>query len=99
MKGSDIIVILLYGIFLFISSLYFILAGSALVDSLGIDRHVPCLLTPVIVAFTSSLMFTALSSVPLAFTKRKGIRRAVFMLFSASFAFYSIVVWFFLGLK
>ncbi len=99
MKGHDVIVMLLYGIFLFISSLYFILAGSAVVDYLGIDRHIPYSLTPIIVSFISSLMFTALSSVPLIFTKRSSIRKAVFMVFSTSFAFYSIIVWLFLGFK
>jgi|GEM_PF-5490710 len=99
MKTTNVVVAILYGAFLFLSFLYFILAGSAIVDYLGIDKHLPSSLTPIVVAFISSIIFTALSSIPLVLTKRKGMRKAVFILFLVSFTFYSIIVWFFLGFK
>ncbi|MCD6373807.1 MAG: hypothetical protein J7L37_09765 [Thermococcus sp.] len=99
MKTTNAIIAILYGAFLSLSFLYFILAGSAIVDYTGIDKHLPSQLTSIIVALISSLLFTALSSIPLVLTKRKGIRKAVFVLFLVSFTFYSIIVWFFLGFK
>ena len=99
MNMKDISVAILYGAFLFLSFLYFIIAGSVIVDYLGIDKHLPSSLASIVVAFISSLIFTALSSIPLMFTKRKNIRKAVFILFLASFTFYSIIIWFFLGFK
>lgn len=98
-RMRDIHVAILYGAFLIFSFLYFILLGSAIVDYLGIDKHLPSSLTSIVVAFTSSLIFTALSPIPLVLTKRKGIRKAVFILFLASFTFYSIIIWFFVGFK
>ena len=101
MKGISVAI--LYGAFLSLSSLYFILAGSALVDYLEIDKHIPSSITPTVVALVSSFIFTAistaLSSIPLVLMKKKGMRKAVFILFLASFAFYSVIPWFFFGFK
>jgi len=99
MKTTNVVIAIVYGAFLFLSFLYFIIAGSAIVDYLGIDKHLPSSLTSVVVAFISSLIFTALSSVSLIFTRRGDLRKVFLMLFSASFAFYSVIVLFFLGFK
>ncbi|WP_456421362.1 hypothetical protein [Thermococcus sp.] len=99
MNIKDLSVAILYGAFLILSSLYFILAGSAFVDYLGIDRHIPSSIAPTVVALVSSFTFTALSSIPLVLTKKKGMREAVFILFLVSFTFYSVIILFFLGFK
>ena len=99
MNIKNISVAIVYGAFLFLSFLYLILAGSALVDYLGIDRHIPSSIAPTVVALVSYFIFTALSSIPLVLTKKKGMRKAVFILFLASFAFYSVIILFFLGFK
>ncbi|EEB74326.1 hypothetical protein [Thermococcus sp. AM4] len=99
MKTTNVVIAMGYGIILFLSIPYFILAGSAIVDYLGIDKHLPFSLTPIVVAFVSSVLYTALSSMPLMFTKRRDIRKAVFTLFLASFILYLIIVLFFLGFK
>jgi len=98
MKSTDAVIGTIYGAVLVLSSLYFILAGSAIVDYTGIDKHIPSPLTSIVVALISSLIFTAFSSIPLVLLKRK-LRKAVFVLFSVSFTFYSIIVWFFIGFK
>jgi len=99
MKSTDAVIGTIYGALLVLSSLYFILAGSAIVDYTGIDKHIPSPLTSIVVALISSLIFTALSSIPLVLMKRYGMRKVVFILFLASFAFYSVIVLFFLGFK
>ena len=99
MKTTDALIVAVYGVFLVISSLYFILAGSAVVDYTGIDRHLPHLATPIIVALISSLLFTGLSSIPLVPLGREGLRKATLMLFLASFAFYSVIILFFMGFR
>lgn len=92
MKDTDVVIAIVYGTFLLLSSPYFILAGAATVDYLGIDRHLPPLLTLIVVALVPSLIFTGLFSVPLVFIKRQEIRKAVLLLFLASFVFYSALV-------
>ncbi|NJD99266.1 hypothetical protein E3E26_05650 [Thermococcus sp. LS1] len=92
-KKADLIAVILYGLFLIPSSFYFTFVSAAVIDSLGIDRHLPDPVGILAVILLASLIFTALVSIPLLLIRKKReIKRPLVLLFLASFFFDLVLI-------
>ncbi|AIU70093.1 hypothetical protein TEU_06995 [Thermococcus eurythermalis] len=64
MKIEDAITAILYGVFLLFAVPFFLYWSSAIVDTLGVDRHLPLEATPILVVAMASLAFTGVALIP-----------------------------------
>ncbi|WP_099210205.1 hypothetical protein [Thermococcus henrietii] len=94
MKIEDAITAILYGVFLLFAVPFFLYWSSAIVDTLGVDRHLPLEVTPILVVAMASLAFTGVALIPwIAFRSRKDLKRPAVAFFSVSFAFALFLLW------
>ncbi|AEK72498.1 hypothetical protein GQS_02985 [Thermococcus sp. 4557] len=94
MKARDTTIAVLYGMFLLLASPFLHSWSSAVIDTLGIDRHLPSEVTPFLVIGMASLLFTVLALMPLVVLKgRSGLKRPAIVFFSLSFAFDLLLLW------
>ena len=81
-EKADLIAGVLYALFLLPSSFYFTFVSAAMIDTFGIDAHLPApdLLEILLLAST---MATAIASIPLLLIRKKrGIKRPVVGIFA-----------------
>ncbi len=90
-EKADLIAGVLYALFLLPSSFYFTFVSAAMIDTFGIDAHLPApdLLAILLLAST---MATTIASIPLLLIRKKrGIKRPVIGIFAA-YLFLDLVV-------
>lgn len=92
-KTADYIAALLYGLFLIPSSFILTFVSTAMIDGLGFDKYLPSSAGLIAVLLLASLIFTALSLVPLLpVRKKRKIKKPAGLLFLASFIWNLILV-------
>ncbi|MEO2151485.1 MAG: hypothetical protein ABGW50_02365 [Thermococcus sp.] len=94
MKIEDAITAILYGVFLLFAVPFFLYWSSAIVDTLGVDRHLPLEATPILVVAMASFAFPGVALIPwIACGGRKTLKKPVVVFFSVSFAFSLFFLW------
>ncbi len=91
-EKADLVAAILYAIVLLPSSFYFTFVSAAMIDTFGIDAHLPAPLDLLVILLLASTMATAIASIPLPLIRKKrGIKRPVVGIFVA-YLFLDLVV-------
>ena len=91
-EKADLVAEALYAPFLLMSSFSFTFVSAAMIDTFGIDAHLPAPLDLLAILLLASTMATAVASIPLLLIRKKGgIKRAVAGIFAA-YLFLDLVV-------
>ena len=92
LKKADLIATILYAIVLHPSSIHFTFVSATIVDTFGIDAHLPAPLNLLAILLLASTMATAIASILLLLIRKKrGIKRPVVGIFVA-YLFLDLVV-------
>ncbi len=91
-EKADLIAGVLYALFLLPSSFYFTFVSAAMIDTFGINAHLPAPLDLLAILLLASTMATAIASIPLLLIRKKRrIMRPVVGIFAA-YLFLDLVV-------
>ncbi len=91
-EKADLTATILYALFLLPSSFYFTFVSAAIIDTFGIDAHLPAPLDLIVILLLASTMATAVAFIPLLLIRReRGIKRPVAGIFTA-YLFLNLVV-------
>jgi len=92
-RKAGLVAGILYTLFPLPSSFYFTFVSVAVVNTLGIDKHIPNPLNLLAVIFLASLMATLMASLPfLLIRKKREIKRPVLLIFLATFCIDLVLV-------